>query len=238
VGEASRAESSRQIIPVQAGFLPIWVQQVSGIWVLGQSDDVIEVQRLTAGTGAAAARVLTDAFAGYPFLAQAFSGAQRSQETMRQMMFDWAIGYRVATGIPGLVALDGGRVVGTATLRTPTDPELPERFKAGWEAIKAEMHPAGIRLLEAYDEVQSRVQPEPKPNYMVAIGVAPDWQGRGVGRRLIEESISLDPLRDLMLDTHLEANVAKYLALGFELYAEAEVLGMPNWYFRRRGRAL
>lgn len=191
----------------------------------------MEVRTLSAENAKGAVDVLTHAFAGYPFLERAFTGANRSGIGMRRMMFEWAISYRLATGIPALVAVEGREVLGVATLRTPNDPELPMQFEAGWRAIEAEMNPQGIGLFDAYDRLQGQLMPTPRPWYLVAIGVDRSRQGEGIGRALIDRAREMAGSAGLMLDTHDEANVAKYLALGFQLYAEADLLGMPNWYF-------
>lgn len=49
--------------------------------------------------------------------------------------------------------------------------------------------------------------------------------------------MSLPGVNGVALDTHDAANVPKYLKLGFELIAERDLLGMPNWYFWNRGSA-
>lgn len=198
---------------------------------------MLEIVRLNENVAAPAARVLGEAFADYPFLRRAFHQAKRTPTAMIQMMFDWAIAYRLRSGIPALVALKHGTVVGVATMRTTSDPPLPTMAEDGWNAIESEMHPNGIKLFEAYDRLQARLKPNPAPNYVVAIGVHIDHRDRGIGRGLIDEAMRLYPEAPLMLDTHDEANVRKYLAMGFTLHAEAEVLGTPNWYFLRAQRA-
>lgn len=99
----------------------------------------------------------------------------------------------------------------------------------------------GRNLFEAYDQVQDETRPKEPHLYVAAIGVSADAQGRGVGKSLLsrvhELSASLPGVRGVALDTHDEANVPKYLKLGFELIAERDLLGMPNWYFWNQGSA-
>jgi len=194
---------------------------------------VVEIVRLESRYAHPAARVLTDAFENYPLLLRAFERAQKTPRAMMQEMFEWAMSYRLEANIPALIALKDGQVVGAATLRTPGDPPLPPSADEGWAQLEKQMNPAGIRLFEAYDRLQERLKPTPPPNYLVAIGVSPDQHRQGIARRLIEAAVVQYPETPLMLDTHDESNVRKYLALGFRLHAEAELMGMPNWYFIR-----
>lgn len=154
---------------------------------------------------------------------------------MRWRLFSYALRYRIATGIPALVAMDGNDVVGATTLRIPDGPEMPDSFKAEWETIESLCQPEGVELFSRYDDAEVAF---PGPSvYVVAIGVDPARQGMGVGRVLLDAAFDLairHPLaQGLALDTHAAENVEKYQRLGFSLVEERDLLGMPNWYFWR-----
>ena len=70
------------------------------------------------------------------------------------------------------------------------------------------------------------------------VGIEPGFQGRGIGRAVMEALCAeLDAeARVGWLETNRERNVRFYNALGFEVVAEAEALGVANWFMRRDPR--
>lgn len=195
----------------------------------------LRVALLAEDTLAEAAEVLTVAFEDYPFLERCFTGAAEPQSAMRRRLFTYALKYRVSTGIPALVAMDGDEVIGVATLRIPDSPEMPDEFKSGWEKIQALITLEARELFQAYDDADIQF-PGPAV-YVVAIGVLPDRHGQGVGRLLLDSVSRLaeshPTAEGVGLDTHAPENVDKYLKLGFELVCQTDLRGTPNWYFWR-----
>ncbi len=70
------------------------------------------------------------------------------------------------------------------------------------------------------------------------VGVEPGFQGVGIGRAVMESLC--DELDDHgrigWLETNKDRNVRFYSALGFEVVARADALGVPNWFMRRDPR--
>jgi GNAT superfamily N-acetyltransferase len=67
------------------------------------------------------------------------------------------------------------------------------------------------------------------------VGVEPGFQGRGIGgavMRAVCRWLDRDGRR-AWLETDKARNVRFYSALGFEVSAEATILGVPTWYMRR-----
>lgn len=179
--------------------------------------------------------MLADAFEGYPFLERAFEGAKLDQAEMRRLMFRVATTFRVGTGRPGLVAVEGDQVVGAATL-TKSDDERADSDQDYWAPLLEAMAPSGLEIFDAYDATQAQFRVEEPHLYVVAIGVRPELQGHGVGRALLDGAGNVARelgYRWVALDTHEPANVPKYERLGFENLGVGDVLGMPNWFFRK-----
>ena len=67
------------------------------------------------------------------------------------------------------------------------------------------------------------------------IGVSPDAQGTGVGRRLMEQYCAeLDRTGEAgYLETDRPENVGFYRRFGFDTIEEVPVLGVPNYFMRR-----
>lgn len=91
-----------------------------------------------------------------------------------------------------------------------------------------------IRWLSAW----SRLDPREPHLHLGPIGVDPGAQGRGVGARLMR--LFCDEVDRQSLPGYLETdrpqNVAFYARSGFEVAAEAHVLGVRNFFMTRRAR--
>lgn len=70
------------------------------------------------------------------------------------------------------------------------------------------------------------------------VGIEPGFQGQGIGRSVMEALCAeLDGEgRVGWLETNRERNVRFYSALGFEVTARADALGVPSWFMRRDPR--
>lgn len=82
-----------------------------------------------------------------------------------------------------------------------------------------------------------RVELAPEPHwYLVALGVDPDVQGRGLGRALLQpvlERADRDGVT-CYLETFLERTAAFYRRLGFEIVGEDAVPGGPGFWCLKR----
>jgi ribosomal protein S18 acetylase RimI-like enzyme len=82
---------------------------------------------------------------------------------------------------------------------------------------------------------------EPEPDHLLLdnIAVAPAWQGRGVGRMLLDFA-DAEALRtglgELRLYTHvlMQENIALYSRLGWQEYARGEQAGFQRVFMRKR----
>jgi GNAT superfamily N-acetyltransferase len=107
----------------------------------------------------------------------------------------------------------------------------PLLVHAGW---------TGIRRLTAYDELQVTLHHRfaSQPHwFLAAIGVMPDRQGQGLGRRLIEPTLARADAHQVpcYLETQAEKNVAIYQRLGFRVCWTGTPKGHPVavWAMRR-----
>jgi ribosomal protein S18 acetylase RimI-like enzyme len=103
------------------------------------------------------------------------------------------------------------------------------RVTAGqvWVCVEADAV-AGILVLE----------PEPDHLLLDNIAVAPAWQGRGVGRMLMEfadAEARRAGVRELRLYTHvlMHENIALYARTGWEEYARGEQAGFQRVFMRK-----
>lgn len=90
-------------------------------------------------------------------------------------------------------------------------------LRAGWRGLKA------ARVIAA--------QAPPGPfTYLRTLGVDPDWHGRGLGSRLVEQVVRTAPSRfAVYLETAKEQNLTFYARHGFACAGEFRCLGVPVW---------
>lgn len=138
-------------------------------------------------------------------------------------LFDWGVRYRLACGMPVLGVWDEGRLAGAALVRSPAWRQDPPLAQSMWEPVAEFIGPAANARIDLYDQIQSRNLPTPVHAYLVAIGVRPEDQGRGIGAEMIRACIALaesDPVAEGMaLDTGSELSQAYYERFGFCLHA-------------------
>jgi GNAT superfamily N-acetyltransferase len=80
--------------------------------------------------------------------------------------------------------------------------------------------------------------PCPSPLYLIAMAVAPQWQGRGIGRRCLQEADKLGATREanaLRLDTYDASAGAGgfYASCGYREVGRATYRSAPLIYFER-----
>jgi len=194
----------------------------------------VRIEPYTAGMADEAARMLAQAFATNPLHVAAFGPGQvaKSEAFFR--------GGLAAMKGPKRVALDGSRVVGLVHwVRSPGC-----RFSAG---EKLRMMPVMMRgfgvpatlRVASWLGAWSKRHPQEEHGHLGPIGVGPEQQGRGVGRRLMDvycDALDRDGIAGY-LETDRPENVRFYRRFGFDVVAEAPVLGVPNFYMWRGPRA-
>jgi ribosomal protein S18 acetylase RimI-like enzyme len=136
-----------------------------------------------------------------------------------------------------LVALDGPRLLGVVHWVDSEKCQVSSGEKLG--LLPAMVKGFGLRSalrVAGWLSVWSKHDPAERHLHLGPIGVAPEAQGRGVGRQLMERYCDhLDELRAVgYLETDRHGNVAFYTKFGFQVTGTALIQGIPN-YFMRRG---
>lgn len=104
-------------------------------------------------------------------------------------------------------------------------------FRFGWNGFRR-----SLELTSTIEEARHRAHPEPHW-YLVALGVAPPQQGKGLGPRLIQPVLDRagDSGVPCYLETFHEDNVAFYRDNGFAVVLEDQAPGLdlPFWGMTR-----
>jgi GNAT superfamily N-acetyltransferase len=109
---------------------------------------------------------------------------------------------------------------------------LHQAILIGWKNLSR------ITTCEDYAaKIHEEIMPDPHW-YLWGLGVDPDYQGQGVGIRLMEPGLKRADKQGLptYLETHAKQNIAYYQKRGFELARAEQVpgIGLPFWCFVRQ----
>ncbi|MBS1708323.1 MAG: GNAT family N-acetyltransferase [Armatimonadetes bacterium] len=175
---------------------------------------------------------MSRAFYNYVVPQRAFAHAPGGIEHWVDRMMREAIVRRILCGVPVFVAESEGIPIGAAVCDIE-GVERPPEAVAIWQRLLDEIGPEAVQFFDAFSAAVDSI-PFPKPNlYVSMIGVEPGWQGKGVGRSLIEAAAtaarSIPGCKGLCLDTESQSNVDLYQKLGFGVVGHAQVEDIDVW---------
>lgn len=140
-------------------------------------------------------------------------------------------------GRPTLGAWDGDRLVGVADSAEPgrCQPSPRDRLRLAPAMLMAgRAAPRMARWLSAW----AKHDPDRPHSHFGPLAVDPDLQGKGIGTLLLSAYCrQLDGTAMLgYLETDKRENVRLYERFGFVVTAEADVIGVKNWFMTREAR--
>ncbi|MFZ4507315.1 MAG: GNAT family N-acetyltransferase [Fimbriimonas sp.] len=182
------------------------------------------------------AQVLAAAFLNYPVMVKTFGNAPGNRIDWILRMTRQAIRTRLVMGVPWLVASKEGVPVGVALLSLSTHPTPPE-LRAKFDEILADAGPESVLFIERFIAATEVVSlPDPHV-YLAILGVHPDFQGQGIGRQLLEETMviaqAIPACKGVGLDTEDETNVRIYESCGFQVLGQGSVDELPVYILWR-----
>jgi GNAT superfamily N-acetyltransferase len=192
------------------------------------------------------------------------SGYDRARTALARAFFDYDLMRYAAPAdrrrAPGVTSLYGAilwdclrwgevsvtaDVIGAACWLPPDVPNTTffRQVRSGMLALPLHFGFAGFRRLLAYDAVAQKLHHEhaAMPHwYLAAIGVEPEYQGKGVGGALMQPILDRADSGSMhcYLETQREQNVRLYEKHGFEVTEKVVPLGhpIPVWGMLRRPR--
>ena len=179
---------------------------------------------------------LCEAFADYPVMRHVL-GPDGDYRARLRTLIGFFLAARVFRKDPILALHSGGEVSGVAICTLPggtAPPELQEARESAWATL-------GDDARERYDQWGRVWEPlaVAEPNIHVnMLGVPPRFQGRGLGRALLERVHDMS--RDhpdsvgITLTTESAANVPFYERLGYRIVGRGRIgPGLETWGFFR-----
>jgi ribosomal protein S18 acetylase RimI-like enzyme len=135
-----------------------------------------------------------------------------------------------------LGALDGEALVGVTGVAPPgsCQPTVGERVRIAPSILAA--GPRSTRRVLRWTAAWAQRDPEQPHVHLGPLAVEPRLQGKGIGSRILATHCSrLDEEGQIgYLETDKAANVVLYERFGYRVVAEAEIIGVPNWFMLRR----
>lgn len=193
--------------------------------------ETVEVVEWRPDLADATVAMLSRAFARNPIHLAAF-GAERVVECNRAF---FRAGLSVFRG-RRLVAVYGADVVGFVHWADSPGCQLTLGQRAG--LVPGMVRGFGVKStlrVGAWLSAWAKHDAQAPHSHFGPIGVDPDMQGRGVGRRLMEEyCAALDRgARPGCLETDEPENVAFYRLFGFDVVREVEAIGITTFFMAR-----
>jgi len=183
-----------------------------------------------------AASLLSRAMRDNPINVRAFGGdATRRGRTLTRFFESVLRGLERRGSI--LAAVEGEVLLGVYAEAPPghCQPTLTEKIRVVPSVLFGQSVAASIRVGHWVAE-WSRRDPAERHWHLGPVAVDAPVQGRGIGRAMMAEFCARMDERAAMayLETDKATNVRFYQRCGFAVIAEAEVLGVPNWFMSRR----
>lgn len=173
--------------------------------------------------------LLSQAFSNDPWIRKLFSGNLKKT----QQFFDFVINYCESTGGQVLVEYHDSKLVSVACLEHPmTKYSLLGTLKL-IRVLASFLTKCGLkpfRMINLYMGLTNRYRPKERHHYLLCVGVAPDFMGMGLGKKMlktihtmVDEDISSIGIG---LDTENPNNVALYEHFGYKLTGTENLDGL------------
>ncbi len=182
--------------------------------------------------------VILEAFAADPLFVELFKNSQQDKRAFVSFLFDKSMA--LEDTVMGL--FDGEHLEGCFVLEGPQQPSLQQWLRL-LPAVPRLLRAVGlkrVKYLNSYKHLTRQGLPKTS-HYLTMIGVRSDAQGRGFGRKMLEEVLaqvdSHPRSSGVGLDTENRGNLALYQRFGFALRATQLLERRPLYcMFRPSGK--
>ena len=175
-------------------------------------------------------KLLAQAFADDPMFRLLFDGTDRMKYMKK--FFEYILNKSILLDEHFTGIVRGSKIACVASIELPTRIYGIKLFLRPLFILKSIQLIFGIpfrafNLINQYMKLTMSVRPEEPHHYLVFIGVKPEFQNMGFGRKLLEhihEMVDSDPnSTGIGLDTENPENVSLYKHFGYELISESKL---------------
>lgn len=185
-----------------------------------------------------ASRMLAEAFRDNPLNVAVIGGSARRRTRCNEAGMRQVLPAALRHGI--VLRAGGDRPSGVGITIPPyAYPLPPPSLLAQLWALLIQGSTVRTRWRQVFEHLD-RLHPRDPHWYLATLGVAPDAQGRGLGRALLRALLARadDDALPCYLETDRPENVAFYEASGFSVSRRSRVLGVRVWHMLRPAEAL
>lgn len=186
--------------------------------------------------------LLTRAFLDDPLMSYVMDGRKTAAQRIQGInaLMDYSLAIREAYNWPILGIWSEKSLKGIAVLSLPEKLAQSPQVDQKYQVVKQVLGEEGSRLLETYGKFVESQRPKAVHIYLGILGVDPDAQGRGYGKRLLDAvqlySENYPDSTGVFLDTENPRNVPFYEQSGYAVQSE-HVHGKVNiWCMFRANR--
>lgn len=195
----------------------------------------LSVERLSSAHRDESVAVLCESFHDYPVMRFVLADAGRRYDEHLAALVAYFCSRRLVGNGWVLGAMEDRNLAGVSVFDVPGDDSAEEREEHQFwlQALVRDIGESAARRLEEYDQIGEPLMPAGAYHYLGMLGVLSRYQGRGLGRRLVEATQALAQQSEVStgvcLHTEMPGNVPLYEHLGFETIGEADVGPMHTW---------
>jgi ribosomal protein S18 acetylase RimI-like enzyme len=170
-------------------------------------------------------RILSTAFCDYPVMRYVLGDAGKNYDSRLRALVGYFTESRFARGYPVLGIENAGNLVAAANINPPHLIPAPTKLEQSFEALGRTLGTQAIARFNAFADACDPLEPSEPHFYLGMIGVAPDAQGYGYARELLdalhEMSAADADSTGTCLTTELAANLGLYKHFGYRTMGRA-----------------
>ncbi len=193
---------------------------------------------ITTDTLEEATDVLARAFEDDPIISYFLTGHQDVYQKKLRELFRYQCLMYVDMKLPIFSIVKNTRIIGIACLSVPEKTERPDSLLEVDKKFEQSMGHESFGRIKRYMNLKKKHTPDEPHHYLAALGVHPNYQGRGFGRSLLERVCEISEDHGTSTGVYLETakieNVEMYEHFGYILLGTEKLDGTVDlWYMFR-----
>ena len=185
-----------------------------------------------------AVKVLLRAFEDDPVINYFIEAYDNNYLIGARKIFEYQCLMYIEMGLPIFGTVQNSHLTGVVCLALPEKKERPDSLVEADKEFEISMGPEFFSRIKRYMNLSKKYSPEGSHHYLSALGVHPDYQGKGFGRILLDEvyriTESYQVSRGIYLETAKMKNVEMYEHFGYKLLGTEKLDGIVDlWYMFR-----
>jgi GNAT superfamily N-acetyltransferase len=195
----------------------------------------MSVRDLDRSHKSAALDILCAAFHDYPDTRYVIGEAEAEYDEKLRDLIGFFVDGRLIARCSADRTVSGRRPSWVAIVSPPTEIPMPRELAESHARVGRRLGSEAMARFERYNVACEATHPGHAAHYLGMIGVRPDVQGHGIGRRLIDavkDRARSDPRSTgVTLNTECESNLPFYGKMGISQGLEVDVGPLHTWSF-------